>query len=77
MTAAEHAKNTWRVIYQWPPEAGDPADVIVVWVVREEADDAETDVYQQLDVLLGQEGVAVGPWSAEDRRLRCCEEARA
>ncbi|MBI2766539.1 MAG: hypothetical protein HYX53_11600 [Chloroflexi bacterium] len=77
MTVAEHAKNTWRVIYQWPPEAGDPADVIVVWVVREEADDAEADVYHQLDVLLEREGVAVGPWSAEDRRLRCCEEAPA
>ena len=77
ISVPEHARNTWRVIYQWPPEPGDPADVIAVWVVREEADDTETNVYHQLDVLLEREGVEVGPWSAGDRRLRCCEDAPA
>lgn len=47
----------------------------MVWVVRQESLDPETDVYHQIDVPLGNAGVDVGPWSAADRRLGCCEEA--
>jgi len=69
----EHATNTWRIVYQWPPAPGDPEDVIWVWVVREHTDEPETDVYLWLDIVLRRKGLAVEPWSASEPRRPCCD----
>jgi hypothetical protein len=75
ISVPEHAKNTWRIVYQWPPPEGDADDLIWVWVVREHAEQPEEDVYLWLDVLL-QRGGTVEPWSATEPRRRCCDESR-
>jgi len=72
----EHAKNTWRIVYQWPPQPGDPDDVIWVWVVREHTAQPETDVYLWLDVLVQRSGAAIEPWSAREPRRRCCAKSQ-
>lgn len=71
----EHAKNTWRIVYQWPPPSGEPDDLIWVWVVREHTEEPETDVYLWLDVLVQRRGVGVQPWRANEPRRRCCDES--
>ena len=52
LSVPEHAQNTWRIVYQWPPPAGEPHDLIWIWVVREHTEQPETDVYRWLDVVL-------------------------
>jgi mRNA-degrading endonuclease RelE of RelBE toxin-antitoxin system len=70
----EHAKNTWRIVYQWPPPSGEPSDLIWVWVVREHTAQPEADVYLWLDILVQRRGAAIEPWSAGEPRRRCCAE---
>lgn len=74
LDAPEHATNTWRVIYQWPPAEGEPQDVIWVWMVKEETPtDPETDVYLLFDGLLGRRAIRVGPYRGDEPRRKCCE----
>jgi hypothetical protein len=71
----EHAKDTWRIVYQWPPRAGEPEDLIWVWVVREHTEQPETDVYRWLDLVVRRKGLQVEPWNSREPRRRCCEES--
>ncbi len=74
LAVPEHAKNTWRVIYQWPPGNRDPDDVIWVWLIKEETPgNPDTDVYAWFDQLLDKHDIRVGPWSGEERRRKCCD----
>jgi hypothetical protein len=74
LSVPEHAQNTWRIVYEWPPTADEPNDLIWIWVVREHTEQPETDVYRWLDVLVARRGVALEPWSATEPRRRCCED---
>jgi len=74
LSVPEHAKNTWRIVYQWPPSAGEPDDLVWVWVVRQHTEQPEADVYRWLDALIEHEGLGVKPWSASEPRRRCCED---
>jgi hypothetical protein len=76
LAVPEHAKNTWRIVYEWPPQSGGPDDLIWVWVVREHTEQPETDVYLWLDMLLQRRGTSVEPWSASEPRRRCCRTDR-
>lgn len=71
----EHAKNTWRIVYQWPPPSGEADDLVWIWVVREHIEQPEVDVYRWLDVLIEHEGLSVEPWSSSEARRRCCKDS--
>ena len=74
LSVPEHAKNTWRIVYEWPPLSGASDDLIWVWLVREHTERPESDVYLWLDALVQRQGVAVEPWSVSEPRRRCCED---
>lgn len=75
LAVPEHAKNKWRIVYEWPPPSDQPDDLIWIWVVREHTEQPETDVYLWLDVLIQRKGSVVEPWSAGEPRRRCCGQS--